>query len=371
MAQPVFDYSAGIPWITNERVDEALTNRLDRGTAGSAADARADEAVRQFRTDETFRNEFRSAFDDAGVTLASVTLGSSDPDLSYREGVFRDLDRWTARFDGADWLRKVTTPGEARAVADAGEVGILLNTQNLGEAVEGDVDEVERLYNAGVRVMQLTYNSQNLVGTGCTDRSDGGLSNHGLAVVERLNDLGAVVDLSHCGTRTTLDGIEHSAAPVAVTHSCCAAVYDHDRAKSDAELEALAAADGYMGVVAVPFFLTARRDEYDLDVFFDHLEHAVSILGADRVGVGSDFSSIDADYPPALREGMMEVLESVGFREEHEVELGEGFGPMARYADWGVLREGLEDRFSADEVRGILGENFLSFWERVREEGNG
>lgn len=366
MAQTVFDYSAGTPWITNDRVAEALENELDRGTAGSAADARADEAVRQFRTDRSFRADYRSAFRDAGVTLASVTLGSSDPERSYREGVFRDLDRWTARFDSADWLNKVTTPEEARAVADADEVGVLLNTQNLGEAIEGDVDEVERLYNAGVRVMQLTYNSQNLVGTGCTDRSDGGLSHHGLSVVEALNDLGAVVDLSHCGTQTTLDGIEHSEAPVAVTHSCCAAVYDHDRAKSDAELEALAAVDGYMGVVAVPFFLTARRDEYDFDVFFDHIEHAASVLGADRVGIGSDFSSIDADFPPALKAGMMEVLETVGFREEHEVELGEGFGPMARYADWGVIREGLEERFTEAEVRGILGENFLDFWERVR-----
>jgi membrane dipeptidase len=368
MAQPVFDYSAGTPWIVDDAVREAMLDHLERAGAGVAADAMADEVVRQFRSNREFRRRFRDAFDDAGVNLPSVTLFSSDPALSYREGVFCELDRWSAKFDTADWLRKVTSPEQAREVADSDDVGVILNTQNLGEAIEGDVDEVERLFNAGIRLMQLTYNSQNAVGTGCTDRSDGGLSNHGLEVVDRMNELGAVVDLSHCGKQTTLDGIEHSDAPVAVTHSACEAVYEHDRAKSDEEIQALAEADGYMGIVAVPFFLTEKKDEYDFEVFFDHLEHAASILGTDRVGIGSDFGSIDVDYPAELRDGMMEVLESVGFRGEHEVELGEGFGPMRRYADWGVIRDGLEERFTESEVDGILGENFLSFWERVRAD---
>ncbi|NHX37970.1 MULTISPECIES: dipeptidase [Halolamina] len=365
--EPVFDYSAGTPWIVNDAVEAVINEQLPEGSAGVVADAVADEQVRQFRTTESFRQRYREAFEAAGVNLPSVTLGSSSPERSYREGVFEDLHRWSARFDTADWLRKVTTPEQARVVAKSDRIGVILNTQNLGEAIEGDIDEVERLYNAGVRLMQLTYNSQNGVGTGCTDRSDGGLSDHGLNVIEKMNELGAVVDLSHCGTQTTIDGIEHSDAPVAVTHSSCETVYDHDRAKSDEELEALAAVDGYMGIVAVPFFLTEKADSYDFEVFFDHLEHAVSILGADRVGIGSDFGSIDADYPTALRDGMMEVLRSVGFREEHEVELGEGFDTMQRYEDWGVIREGLEERFTESEVRGILGENFLSFWDRVRE----
>lgn len=365
MAEPVFDYSAGTPWVVNEATLNEMENALDGGSAGAASGALTNEGVRQFRTEKSFRQQYRDAFDEAGVDLASVTLLSSDPALSYRDGVLRDLERWAARFDSADWLRKVTSPDQARRVARDDEVGIVLNTQNLGEAIEGDVEKVEQLYNAGVRVMQLTYNAQNLVGTGCTDRSDGGLSNHGLDVVERMNGLDAIVDLSHCGTQTTLDGIEHSDSPVAITHSCCASVYDHDRAKSDEELEALADADGYMGIVAVPFFLTEKQDSYDFEVFFDHLEHAVSVLGADRVGIGSDFSSVDAGYPPELRDGTMELLESVGFREEHGVELGEGFGAMQRYADWGVIRSGLEERFTDSEVEGILGRNFVEFWERV------
>lgn len=365
MSHPVFDYSAGTPYVVNEPMLDELDEAVEAGDAGAASDALTDEGVRQFRRNQSFRQEFRDAFDEAGVTLASVTMLSSSPALSYRDGVLRDLERWAARFDSADWLQKVTTPEQARRVARNDEVGIVLNTQNLGEAIEGDVEKVEQLYHAGVRVMQLTYNSQTLVGTGCTDRSDGGLSNQGLDVVERLNELDAVVDLSHCGTQTTLDGIEHSDAPVAITHSCCEAVYEHDRAKSDEEIEALADVDGYMGIVAVPFFLTDKQESYDFDVFFDHLEHAASILGAERVGIGSDFSSIDVDYPSQLREGMMEVLESVGFREEHEVELGEGFGPMQRYADWDVIRRGLEERFTESEVQGILGGNFLDYWERV------
>jgi len=364
MSQPTFDYHAGTPWVLNDEMETVLAAAIEREPVGRASDLVADEEVRQLRSSEAYRERVRAAYDDAGVNLSSVTLLSSDRSLSYAEQVQADLARWTAKFDAVDWLTKVTSPAQARRVAADDGVGIVLNTQNLGKAIEGDVDEVERLYNQGVRIMQLTYNRQNEVGTGCTDRSDGGLSNHGLEVVDRMNDLGAVVDLSHCGRETTIDALEHSDAPVAVTHSCCQAVYDHDRGKSDAELEALRDADGYMGIVAVPFFLTDESSP-SFDVFFEHLEHAVEVLGPERVGVGSDFSSIDRGYPTALKEGTMELLKEVGFREEHGVELGAGFGAMERYQDWPVVREGLEERYDEATVRKILGENFLRFWERV------
>ncbi|MFB6300367.1 MAG: dipeptidase [Halobacteriales archaeon] len=367
MGQLVFDYHAGIPWVLNDAIEETMADAIEEQGRRVAADAISEEAVRQLRTNPDYREQFRQAYTEAGVNLTSVTMYASDPALSFAEGVDRALDRWQARFDAVDWLRKVTTPTQARDVADADDVGVILNVQNLGFAIEGDVDAVERLYNRGVRIMQLTYNEQNRIGTGCTDRSDGGLSYHGLDVIERMNDLGAVVDLSHCGKQTTLDGIEAAERPVAVTHSCCEAVFDHDRAKSDEEIKALAEADGYMGIVAVPFFLTDESDP-SIDIFFDHLEHAVDILGVDRVGIGSDFSSIDVGYPEPLKEGAYEALEEVGFREEHNVVLGEGFGAFERYEDWSVLREGIEERFTEAEAAKLLGENFLKFWERAIED---
>ncbi|MFB6148769.1 MAG: dipeptidase, partial [Halobacteriales archaeon] len=221
MAQPVFDYHAGIPWVLNDAIEETMIETIEAEGRRAAADAISDEAVRQLRSNPDYRERFRAAYAEAGVNLTSVTMYASDPSLTFAEGVDRALERWQARFDAVDWLRKVTSPAQARAVAADGDVGVILNVQNLGFAIEGDVDTVERLYNRGVRLMQLTYNEQNRIGTGCTDRSDGGLSYHGQAVIERMNDIGAVVDLSHCGKQTTLDGIETSDRPVAITHSAC------------------------------------------------------------------------------------------------------------------------------------------------------
>lgn len=346
---PVFDYHAGNPWIRTERIDEAVESAVADGESGREAYARAE--ARALREPGAARTRLREAYESAGVDVVSVTT-------------HEDFWRWSARIDAVPWLEKVTTPAEARDVADREAVGLLLNTQNLGDQT-GDLDDVEELYGHGVRVAQLTYNRQNRLGTGCTDRSDGGLSNAGVEVVDRLNDLGVVVDLSHCGRETTLDAVERSAAPVAYTHTCCRAVYDHDRGKTDEELAAVAEADGYVGVVAVPFFLT-DADDPALDAFFDHLEHAVDVVGAERVGVGSDFSSVDAAYPDAVKDDSLELMYRLGFREEHGVELGEGFGGMRTYADWSRLRDGIEERFDDREARHLLGESFLSFWERVR-----
>jgi membrane dipeptidase len=340
---------------------------LDAGRpAGGALDAMEDEQVRLLRTDPEFRDALRAAYDEAGVNLVSATMGSLDPGKPYAVGVREDLARWQARVDAVPWLRKATSPAAAREIVADGDVGVVLNTQNLGLAIEGDVDAVEDLYNAGVRVGQLTYNSQNLVGHGCTERVDAGLSHHGVAVVERMNDLGMVVDLSHCGRETTLDAVSVSERPVAYTHTFCEALSDHDRGKSDEELARLRETDGYVGVLAVPFFLEPGNADADFGTFLDHVDRMVDRVGIDRVGIGTDWGSWTTEVPEALREGLKAAFYEAGFRDEHGLSIGVGYGPMERYEDWGAVPEGLADRgYDADERRKLLGENVLAFWERA------
>ena len=365
MAQPVFDYSAGMPWVTSERIEAFVRESADEWPR-TAAERLRDEQIRELRTNPAYRDRLRDAYDAAGVNLSSVTMFGRDSTQKFMgpESVQRAITRWTARFDLVDWLQKVTSPEQARRVAERDEVGIVMNVQDLGAAVDEDVDEVERLYNQGVRIMQLTYNRQNTLGTGCTDRSDGGLSYRGLEAVDRMNELGSVVDLSHCGTATTLDAIAHSEAPPAFTHTFCTEVADHDRGKSDEELKALAEADGYVGILGLRFFIGAGMDDPSFDVFFDHLEHAVSVVGVDRVGVGSDFSeNHDVDYPGETHAD--DPQDGAGWRDEHGVSEPGHFDRFERFADWSVIREGLTDRYTDREVEKILGANFLDYWERV------
>ena len=365
MGRPVFDYSVGTPWIITDDMEARVADDIDRLGHRQAADRLQEEMIRRIRSDPHYRDRLKAAYEEAGVNLCSVTLIGRDSSIDYAEHLRRDLLRWNARFHHLEWLTLVTGPTSARETADSGEVGIVLNTQHLGAAIGDDLDEIDRLYNGGLRIAQLTYNSQNRLGTGCTDRSDGGLSNFGLAAVERLNRREMIIDLSHCGHRTTLDAIDRSTDPVAVTHASCASVADHDRAKSDEVLERLAETDGYFGVVGVPAFLDPSGMDGSFDAFFNHLDHAISVVGPDRVGIGTDFRALDTDYPDALVPGVEAMLADAGFREEHGVDVANGFGEMRRYADFHRLKSAIDDRYDNELADGILSENFLAFWERV------
>ena len=373
---PVFDYAAAAPWeqvIRSygdvEDVNRAIRAMVDDGLSKDECwEAIWDQEVRTFESDGEFREEVRGIYETAGVDLLSVTPWVHSTNASERAGQRRDLSRWQARVAAADWLHKVTSPAEARRVAAGEGVGIVLNTQNVGGAIDGELDDVDVLYNEGVRIFQLTYNYQNLLGTGCNDPSEGGLSSFGRAVVDRVNELGGIVDVSHCGELTTLDTIEHSRDPVAVTHASCRAVADHYRGKSDEELEALAEADGYMGIVGLPWFIAPGVDDPTLDVLFDHLEHASSVLGADSVGLATDFFPADVRFPSELLSYYKQHIIDLGFdreKVEQRTTIAGGIGKFRTYEDWPAIRDGLRQRFDPDEVDGMLGENFLDFWDRV------
>jgi len=372
--QPVFDYASSAPWEqvikaygSAADVNRAVREFVDGGkTKAEAWEAIWDHEVRRFERDPEFRAAVREIYETAGVNLLSVTPWTHD-NVSERTGQRRDLARWQSRFDAADWLHKVTSPAEARRVAADGNVGIVLNTQNLGAAINGSLDRIDTLYTEGVRLFQLTYNYQNLLGTGCNDPAEGGLSTFGRAAIDRVNELGGVVDVSHCGKRTTLDAIKYSDDPVAVTHATCQAVDHHYRGKSDAELRALADADGYLGIVSLPWFIAPSADDPGIDTFLDHIEHAASILGPDRVGLGTDFFPADTRFPSELLAYYKRHIIDLGF-DRHAVEAREiaaGLGDFTTYEEWPAVRRAVKGRFDPDMAAGILGENFLRFWERA------
>jgi membrane dipeptidase len=183
-------------------------------------------------------------------------------------------------------LAKAVTVADLDRAADAGAIGLVYYTQNatpLGDEVE----RLDELHRRGVRIVQLTYNTRNLLGDGCLERTNAGLSRFGVEVVERMNAMRMLVDVSHCGEGTTLDGIAASKAPVAITHAGCAAVYAHPRNKSDAVLRAMADRGGVIGIYQINPYLGAK-ERNTLDDYLAHVDHAVNVAGIDHVGIGSD-----------------------------------------------------------------------------------
>jgi membrane dipeptidase len=245
-----------------------------------------------------------------------------------------------------------------------GRLAVMLNFQN-GTHLARDLRNVEFFYNLGIRQIQLTYNDLNDLGAGCTERVDPGLSDFGIQVVEKMNGLGMLVDLSHCGVRTTLDGIEASKGPVLITHSNCRALSDNPRCKTDEQIKKLAAKGGVMGISTVNFFVS-RKERSSTDDVIAHIEYVAKLAGIDHVGLGTD-SSIQgwrAQFPTE------KVFWDFHGQFHYKPEANVHWPPFIEELDVPeklvIIRQRLAARgFSAPDIAKVMGGNFLRVYREV------
>src|SRR6185312_8650953 len=222
----------------------------------------------------------------SGVTAVNLTVGSVGGGPDVFPDTFERIGFWEREIDThPDFLMKVKSAADLDRAKASGRLGIIYGFQDatpLGE----DVNRVKIFSCFGVRIIQLTYNRRNLLGDGCLEPANAGLSRFGQQVVEAMNAQGLLIDLSHCGHRTTVDGITPSKQPVAITHAGCAALTDLPRNKTDEELRLLAKRGGVVGIYLMPF-LRSHGQPTSADLI-RHVEHAVDVCGEDHVGIGSD-----------------------------------------------------------------------------------
>ena len=188
--------------------------------------------------------------------------------------------------ENRDVVRLVTTTAEIHEARAAGQVAVLLGFQNTSPFGD-DYRLVEVFARLGVRIAQLTYNIQNLVGGSCYEPEDSGLTRFGTTVVAEMNRVGMLVDLSHVGERTSLDAVHASAQPVAVTHANPSWFHDSPRNKSDHLLEAVAKRGGVVGCCLYPNTL-AGGAAAGLEEFCRMVVRLIGTLGPDHVAIGSD-----------------------------------------------------------------------------------
>jgi len=246
-------------------------------------------------TDEMVRNAKQS-----GITALNLTLGAGGQGHESFDNAVVSIGYWERELTAhPGTLTKVRSVMELEDAKASGRLGLIYGFQDSA-MLEGDLERLQLFHNLGVRIIQLTYNVRNLAGDGCLERAPGGLSRFGHSLVERMNDLGVLVDLSHCSEPTTRDGIDASRSPVAITHSGCRAVYDHPRSKSDEVLRRLADRGGVLGIYLMPF-LNASGPATANNVL-RHIEHAVNVCGEDHVGIGSDQSITPVRLTPEYAE---------------------------------------------------------------------
>jgi membrane dipeptidase len=187
-----------------------------------------------------------------------------------------------------DIARSVRSVAEIDAAKREGRVGIVYGFQNA-TPFGRDERHVAVFHSLGVRIVQLAYMTGNLLADGCLEPRDAGLTLFGRAVIDELDRLGMLIDLSHVGERSTREAIDHAAGPVAFTHANCRAIANTPRNKRDDVLHALAARGGVVGFTSLPGFVANDPREATLDRYLDHIDYAVDLIGVEHVGIGLDF----------------------------------------------------------------------------------
>lgn len=238
----------------------------------------------------------KDAIAASGITAINVTVSADF------EGSVRNIALWQGEADRYPTLLSIVRKHADIAAAKQNRtLGLMLGFQNT-DMIERDLSRLDMFHRLGIRIIQLTYNDRNYVGDGCLEPANGGLSHFGREVVAQMNTLGIAVDLSHCGTQTTADGIAASTKPPLITHSGCREVYRHPRSKEDRELKAMADKGGVVGIYLMPF-IGQGPGPATIDMLMRQIDHAIKICGVDHVGIGSDLSTTPIEETPEyLRE---------------------------------------------------------------------
>jgi membrane dipeptidase len=315
------------------------------------------------RSAENFTEEDHRAFVESGIDVFHIAVGmggfeSALQFVSFHNGLMAGRDEFFMRIDSATDFERVR---------ESDKIGILLGIQNSSHFRRPD--DVNLFHALGQRVSQLTYNSRNLIGNGSTERVDGGLSDFGVAIVGRMNEVGMAVDVSHSGDRTTLDAMEVSNRPVLITHSNVRAlVGGHHRAKPDEAILAMARTGGVMGITGVRNFVTLEEPT-TVEHLVDHYDHVRDLVGVEHLGVGSDIDLQGYDDLPAEQYERLKAAYKDTYAFRDKIDIDEVAHPKRMFdLTEALIRRGYMD----DHIRGILGGNFArvlsEIWNVPTEE---
>ena len=287
--------------------------------------------------------------------------------IAYHENARETLSRlgeWNRRFETwPELIRPVRTASDIRLAHEEGRVGIFFGFQNCSP-IEDDIALVEVFRQLGVFVMQLTYNNQSLLASGCYEREDNGISRFGRQVIAEMNRVGMLIDMSHSAERSTLEAIELSSRPVIISHANPASFHAAKRNKSDAVIGALAQSGGMLGFSLYPHHLKGGS-ACTLSDFCTMIARTAERFGTHFLGIGTDLCQNQPDSVVEwMRSGRWTKMVDYGEGSKD----APGFPAMPDWfcdnRDFGNLRSGLRAvGFSDDEVAGIMGGNWARFFK--------
>ena len=337
-------------------------------TIGSTRDTK-EHAMELYRRSIVVDCHLDSVLDDgyivkmleSGVTAVNLDGGDIGRISEKREVIKGHPD---------ELMGPVTKVREIRRAKEEGRIAVFLGAENAEEVLDStemrpNIGRLSSFRALGLRIVQPCYNNRNVFADGCSEKADGGLSNAGLELVGRMNDLELIVDCSHVGVRTTLDVCENVEFVVS-THSNARAVCDNPRNRTDEEIKALAEKGAVLGMVAFPTFVSWRdASRPTVGDLLDHVDYIDDLVGVRHVGIGLDLvEGTRVLGPVTLGQGLTRWPELYGMPDaDGFYRYVEGLESITGLRNLAV---GLVERgYSDAEVAGVLGENWLQVFERA------
>lgn len=232
--------------------------------------------------------------------------------------------------------------------------------------IENEVDRIDILYGLGVRQLGVTYSESNALGNGLKEDNDGGLTKFGQQCVERMNKVGMLIDVSHCGQKTAYDAVMHSQKPIIASHMGAKGVWNIKRMASDELIKAIGAKGGVVGIEAAPHTTMSKTNNtHDIDSFMEHFEYVKNLIGIDHVSFGPD--CLYGDHV-ALHHAFSGAL-STG--ETSKTSQGYTEVPYVKYlentteASWNIVRWLVKHGYSEEEIAKVIGGNAIRVLREV------
>ena len=301
---------------------------------------------------------------NGGVSAIHVTISYWE----NTESTLANIGDWRRRFrDHSDLIMPVRKAEDIRIAETLNKVGIILGFQNCSP-IEDDLRKVEMLHEQGVRIMQLSYNNQSLLATGCYENDDSGVTRFGREVIKEMNRVGMVIDMSHSAEKSTLQAIDYSERPIAITHANPSQWHHALRNKSNDVLKALGESRGMLGFSMYPFHLN-NNSSCTLDDFCGMILDTAELMGIDNIGIGSDLcQNWSYNTLEWMRSGTWTFKPDFGEGSSENSDWPEQPEWFKSSGDFGNISQGLISKgMSNSDVEKIMGLNWLNFFDRSFE----
>ena len=329
-----------------------------------------------------FNKQYVESLKEGGISAIHVTIPDVESyDISQ---VVDEFSKWLRILERLEQynVQIATTVRSIREAKEAGGIGVVLGSQGAG-FLGLDLGRLHFFARLGMRMWQATYQQRNQIGSGCGEKVDVGLSSFGVKWVEEANKLGILVSLSHVGYKTSMEVMEISKDPVVFDHSNPKALCNHIRNITDEQIHACAEKDGVIGLTPVGSFISTEKSMSQIGVedYVDHIEHVVDLVGVDHAGIGLDLCEGHYWTRDQLLEERQRLKEWLftPTRQRQEVEdefLSSGRDRLYYHevsmpwlksvSDMPIITEALLRRgYSEQDVKRIMGENFLRVFEKV------